>query len=84
MIHAEPLFMQMNLLTCENLNVHIIGRLMHRIYNCEADTFLSLFERNEEIYNNDTHQKEHNHISSCKTNLGKSLKYNGAVICNIF
>ena len=57
---------------------------MHRIYNCEADTFLSLFERKEEIYNNDTHQKEHNHISSCKTNLGKSLKYNGAVICNIF
>ena len=71
MIHTEPLFTQMNLLTCENLNVYLIGRLMHRIYNGETDTFQSLFERNEEIHNHDTRQKEHYHIPSCKTNLGE-------------
>ena len=71
MIHTEPLFIQMNLLTCENLNVYLIGLLMHRIYNGENDTFQSLFERNEEIHNHDTCQKEHYHIPSCKTNLGK-------------
>ena len=71
MIHTESLFIQINLLTCENLNVYLIGRLMHRIYNGKTDTFQSLFERNEEIHNHDTRQKEHYHIPSCKTNLGK-------------
>ena len=64
MIHTDPLFIQMNLLTCENLNVYLIGRLMHRIYNGETDTFQSLFERNEEIQNHDTRQKELYHIPS--------------------
>ena len=36
-----------------------IGRLMHRIYNGETDTFQSPCERHEEIYNHDTYQKEH-------------------------
>ena len=71
-IYTEPLFIQMDLLTCENLNVYLFVRLMHRIYDGETNTFQSLFERKEEIHNHDTRQKEHYHIPPCKTNLGET------------
>ena len=53
MTHIGPLSMQMNLSTCEKLNVHLIWVLIHRMYNGKTDAFQSLYEWNEEIHNHD-------------------------------
>ena len=81
--HTALLFTKYKLLTCDDLNFYLVGRLMFRIYSGEIDSLRSLFETNEEIHHYETRQKSHYHIPSCKTNLGKrNFKYNGAVIWN--
>ena len=67
-------YLPKKLLTCEDLNVYLMGRLMHRIYNGRTDAFQSLFERNEEIHYHGTRQDEHYHYPSCKKNLGEKFE----------
>ena len=82
--YTEPLFQKLKLLKCEDINKHLIGRLMFRIQNNELPIFQNFFKRNRDVHFHDTRQKDYFHIPPFKTKLGKaSLRYNGASIWNV-
>ena len=81
--HTDPLFTNLKLLKCDEINKFLIGRLMYRIYIDDITLFNSMFIKNVQVHNYDTRQKDHYHLPCFKTRLGKiSLRYNGVIVWN--
>ena len=81
--HTDPLFTNLKLLKCDEINKFLIGRLMCRIYIDDITSFNSMFIKNVQVHNYDMRQKEHYHLPCFKTRLGKiNLRYNGVIIWN--
>ena len=81
--HTDPLFTNLKLLKCDEINKFLIGRLMYRIYIDDITLFNSMFMKNVQLHNYDRHQKEHYHLPCFKTRLGKvSLQYNDVIVWN--
>ena len=80
--HTDPLFPNLKLLKCDEINKFLIVRLMYRIYIDDITLFNSMFIKNVQAHNYDMHQKDH-HLPCFKTRLGKiSLRYNGVIVSN--
>ena len=60
--HTDPLFTELKLLKCDEINKYLIGRLMYRIYNEDITFFDSMFMINEQVHNYDTRQRDHYHV----------------------
>ena len=81
--HTDPIFNELKLLKCENINTYLTGRLMLKIYNGDIILFQSFFKKNNEVHKYGTRQIDHYHAPSARTNLGKSaLRFHGAIIWN--
>ena len=80
---TDPLFTNLKLLKCDEINKFLIGRFMYRIYIDDITLFNSMFIKNVQVHNYDTRQKEHYHLPCFKTRLGKiNLRYNGVIVLN--
>ena len=44
--HTDPLFTELKLLKCDEINKYLVGRLMYRIYNEDITLFDSMFMKN--------------------------------------
>ena len=81
--HTDPLFTNLKLLKCDEINKFLIGPLMYRIYIDDITLFNSMFMKNVQVHNYDTRQKEHYHLPCFKIRLGKiNLRYNGVIVWN--
>ena len=81
--HTDPLFTELKLLKCDEINKYLVGRLMYRIYNEDITLFDSMFMKNEQVHNYDTRQRDHYHVPGFKSRLGKiNLRYNGVIVWN--
>ena len=81
--HTDPIFKELKLLKCNDINTYLIGRLMHRIYNGDITLLRSYFKKNKEVHQYGTRQINHYHVPPVKTELGKSaLRFHGVVIWN--
>ena len=81
--HTDPIFKELKLLKCNDINTYLIGRLMHRIYNGDITLLRSYFKKNKEVHQYGTRQINHHHVPPVKTELGKSaLHFHGVVIWN--
>ena len=81
--HTDPIFKELKLLKCNDINTYLIGRLMHRIYNGDITLLRSNFKKNKEVHQYGTRQINHYHVPPVKTELGKSaLRFHGVVIWN--
>ena len=81
--HTDPIFKELKLLKCNDINTYLIGRLMHRIYNGDITLLQSYFKKNKEVHQYGTRQINHYHVPPVKTELGKSaLRFHGVVIWN--
>ena len=81
--HTDPIFKDLKLLKCNDINTYLIGRLMHRIYKGDIILVQSYFKKNKEIHRYVTRQINHYHVPSVRTELGKSaLHCHGVFIWN--
>ena len=81
--HTDPLFTELKLLKCDEINKYLVGRLMYRLYNEDITLFDSMFMKNEQVHNYDTRQKDHYHVPGFKSRLGKiNLRYKGVIVWN--
>ena len=81
--HTDPIFKELKLLKCNDINTYLIGRLMHRIYNGDIILLQSYFKKNKEIHRYGTRQIDHYHVPSIRTELDKSaLRFHGVFIWN--
>ena len=81
--HTDPLFTELKLIKCDEINKYLVGRLMYRIYNEDITLFDSMFMKNEQVHNYDTRQRDHYHVPGFKSRLGKiNLRYNGVIVWN--
>ena len=81
--HTDPIFNELKLLKCNDINTYLIGRLIHRIYNGNITLLCSYFKKNKDIHQYSTRQTNHYHVPCVKTELGKSaLRYHGVLIWN--
>ena len=81
--HTDPIFKELKLLKCNDINTYLIGRLMHRIYSGDITLLQSYFKKNKEVHQYGTRQINHYHVPPVKTELGKSaLRFHGVVIWN--
>ena len=79
--HTDPIFNELKLLKCNDINTYLIGRLMHRIYNGNITLLRSYFKENKDVHQYSTRQTNHYHAPCVKTELGKSaLRYHGVLI----
>ena len=77
--HTDPIFKELKLLQCNDINTYLIGLLMHRIYNGDITLLQSYLKKNKEVHQYGTRQINHYHVPPVKTELGKSA---GVVIWN--
>ena len=81
--HTDPLFTELKLLKCDEINKYLVGRHMYRIYNEDITLFDSMFMKNAQVHNYGTRQRDHYHVPGLKSRLGKiDLRYNGAIVWN--
>ena len=81
--HTDPIFNELKLLKCNDINRYLIGRLMHRIYIGNITLLRSYFKKNKDIHQYSTRQTNHYHVPCVKTELGKSaLRYHGVLFWN--
>ena len=71
--HTDPLFTELKLLKCDEINKYLIGRLMYRIYNEDITLFDSMFMKNEQVHNYDTRQRDHYHVPGLSQDLAKLI-----------
>ena len=64
--HTDPIFKELKLLKCNDINTYLIGRLMHRIYNGDITLLRSYFKKNKEVHQYGTRQINHYHVPPVK------------------
>ena len=64
--HTDPLFTELKLLKCDEINKYLVGRLMYRIYNEDITLFDSMFMKNAKVHNYGTRQRDHYHVPGLK------------------
>ena len=70
--HTDPIFKELKLLKCSDINTYLISRLMHQIYNGDITLLSSYLKKNNEVHQYGNRQINHYHIPPVNTELGLS------------
>ena len=81
---TAPLFEDLGILPCLDVDVFLIGRFMYRYVNWNIPHIFShYFNKNSDVHKCDTRQRHHMHVPQVKSELGKKcIKYRGSIIWN--
>ena len=82
---TETAFTDLKIMKFPDINMFLIGRFMFRLRRGEVpDMFSDFFIRNAEIHDYSTRQRQHFHVPSERSNLGKfSIRYRGTIVWNL-
>ena len=81
--HTDPIFTDVKLLKCDEMNKYLVGRLIYRIHNEDGRLFNTTFIKDVQVYNYDTRQRDYYNVPEFISRLGKiNLQYNSVIFWN--